>query len=290
MLYLLVSLFACVGAGLLIWNISRNYQQTLELHGRQLDVGAMVAEDYLSQTLEQTRLLLLDRSSQWLQLPPERHGDLSALLQLPVRTADGRTVAIGELVTVTNTLREQPIYHKDLLPMNLVVADMAGKVDSPLYGMFAARSAIATIVAPDGAGLEEYFIRQPSDPYRGYAIKWDGEWKITYETFRDMGLAYSVGLLLIYFLVVAQFRSYVVPLIIMVPIPLTIIGVMPGHALLGVALPAKPGEATLNREGETYLLMEPTGPTQLAMGQLAPTSKTLIDSKQLSVQPVRADK
>ena len=168
-----------------------------------------------------------------LQLPPERHGDLSALLQLPVRTADGRTVAIGELVTVTDTLREQPIYHKDLLPMNLVVADMAGKVDSPLYGMFAARSAIATIVAPDGAGLEEYFIRQPSDPYRGYAIKWDGEWQITYETFRDMGAAYAVGLLLIYLLVVAHFASYLTPLIIMAPIPLTIIGVMPGHAILG---------------------------------------------------------
>ena len=168
-----------------------------------------------------------------LQLPPERHGDLSALLQLPVRTADGRTVAIGELVTVTDTLREQPIYHKDLLPMNLVVADMAGKVDSPLYGMFAARSAIATIVAPDGAGLEEYFIRQPSDPYRGYAIKWDGEWQITSETFRDMGAAYAVGLLLIYLLVVAHFASYLTPLIIMAPIPLTIIGVMPGHAILG---------------------------------------------------------
>ena len=168
-----------------------------------------------------------------LQLPPERHGDLHALLQLPVRTADGRTVAIGELVTVTDTLREQPIYHKDLLPMNLVVADMAGKVDSPLYGMFAARSAIATIVAPDGAGLEEYFIRQPSDPYRGYAIKWDGEWQITYETFRDMGAAYAVGLLLIYLLVVAHFASYLTPLIIMAPIPLTIIGVMPGHAILG---------------------------------------------------------
>ena len=168
-----------------------------------------------------------------LQLPPERHGDLPALLQLPVRTADGRTVAIGELVTVTDTLREQPIYHKDLLPMNLVVADMAGRVDSPLYGMFAARSAIATIVAPDGAGLEEYFIRQPSDPYRGYAIKWDGEWQITYETFRDMGAAYAVGLLLIYLLVVAHFASYLTPLIIMAPIPLTIIGVMPGHAILG---------------------------------------------------------
>ena len=86
---------------------------------------------------------------------------------------------------------------------------------------------------PEGGALGEFFIRQPSDPYRAYAIKWDGEWQITYETFRDMGLAYAVGLLLIYLLVVAQFRSYLTPLVIMAPIPLTIIGVMPGHALLG---------------------------------------------------------
>ncbi len=136
-------------------------------------------------------------------------------------------------MTITDTLREQPIYHKDLLPVNLVVADMAGKVDSPLYGMFDARSAIHQITAPDGGQIEEYFIRQPSDPYRGYSLKWDGEWQITYETFRDMGAAYGVGLILIYLLVVAHFGSYLTPLIIMAPIPLTIIGVMPGHAILG---------------------------------------------------------
>ncbi|MBU1441615.1 MAG: efflux RND transporter permease subunit, partial [Gammaproteobacteria bacterium] len=78
-----------------------------------------------------------------------------------------------------------------------------------------------------------FFIRQPDDAYRDYAIKWDGEWQITYETFRDMGAAYAVGLVLIYLLVVAQFGSYLTPLIIMAPIPLTIVGVMPGHALLG---------------------------------------------------------
>ena len=79
--------------------------------------------------------------------------------------------------------------------------------------------------------LDQFFINQPADPYR-YSVKWDGEWQVTYETFRDMGIAYGVGIILIYLLVVAQFRSYIVPLIIMVPIPLTIIGVMPGHALL----------------------------------------------------------
>jgi hypothetical protein len=156
-----------------------------------------------------------------------------------VRAADGRLVPIRELVTVSDTLREQPVYHKDLLPVNYVVADMAGALDSPLYGMFAMRSEIARGVATPGGGtLREYFIRQPDDPYRGYALKWDGEWQITYETFRDMGAAYAVGLVLIYLLVVAQFGSYLTPLIIMAPIPLTIIGVMPGHALLGAQFTA----------------------------------------------------
>ncbi|MEO8309610.1 MAG: efflux RND transporter permease subunit [Caldimonas sp.] len=168
-----------------------------------------------------------------LQLPAERQGDLDALLQLGVRGAAGQIVPIRELVTVTDTQREQPVHHKDLLPVNYVVGDMAGAVDSPLYGMFAMRSKLAQIATPGGGSLGEYFIRQPEDAYRDYAIKWDGEWQITYETFRDMGAAYAVGLILIYLLVVAQFGSYLTPLIIMAPIPLTIVGVMPGHALLG---------------------------------------------------------
>jgi multidrug efflux pump subunit AcrB len=173
-----------------------------------------------------------------LQLPAHRHGDLDALLQLTVRSASGQGVPISELVTLTDTLREQPIHRKDMLPVHYVVADMAGRVDSPLYGMFSIRPQIAAIEVPGGGTLQEYFIRQPDDPYRGYAVKWDGEWQITYETFRDMGAAYAVGLILIYLLVVAQFGSYLVPLIIMAPIPLTIIGVMPGHALLGAQFTA----------------------------------------------------
>ena len=171
-------------------------------------------------------------ASALLQLPAELHGDLSALLQLSVRGASGKLVPISELVTITDSEREQPIIHKDLLPVNFVVADMAGKLDSPLFGMFQMRSEIQRIVTPNGTPLAEYFISQPSDAWRGYGIKWDGEWQITYETFRDMGAAYAVGLVLIYLLVVAQFGSYLTPLIIMAPIPLTIIGVMPGHALL----------------------------------------------------------
>lgn len=168
-----------------------------------------------------------------LQLPAQSLGNINELLQLSVKTNQGEMVALRELITLTDSLKEQPIYHKDLLPVNYVVADMAGEVDSPLYGLFAVRAEVANITAPNGAKLQEYFINQPEDQYREYAVKWDGEWQITYETFRDMGLAYGVGLIIIYLLVVAQFTSYLLPLIIMMPIPLTIIGVMPGHALLG---------------------------------------------------------
>ncbi|MBU6504339.1 MAG: efflux RND transporter permease subunit [Betaproteobacteria bacterium] len=177
-------------------------------------------------------------ASAWVQLPDNLQGDLNALLQLGVKGAQGQLVPLRELVTLTDTVREQPVYHKDLLPVNYVVGDMAGKVDSPLYGMFEMRKAILQINTPGGGHLTDYFIRQPEDPYRGYSLKWDGEWQVTYETFRDMGAAYAVGLVLIYLLVVAQFGSYLVPLIIMAPIPLTIIGVMPGHALLGAQFTA----------------------------------------------------
>ncbi|MDP3537658.1 MAG: efflux RND transporter permease subunit [Azonexus sp.] len=166
-------------------------------------------------------------------LPAEKQSSLEALLKLRVRSRDGQLVPVSELVEVRDQAREKTIYHKDLLPVVYVVGDMGGKLDSPLYGMFDVRSQINGMELKEGGTLGEWFIRQPPDPYAGYSVKWDGEWKVTYETFRDMGIAYGVGLILIYLLVVAHFGSYLVPLIIMAPIPLTIIGVMPGHALFG---------------------------------------------------------
>jgi len=166
-------------------------------------------------------------------LPAEKQSNLDALLKLRVRSRDGQLVPVSELVEVRDAAREKAIYHKDLLPVVYVVGDMGGQLDSPLYGMFDVRSQINGMALKEGGALGEFFIRQPADPYAGYSVKWDGEWQVTYETFRDMGLAYAVGLILIYLLVVAHFGSYLVPLIIMAPIPLTIIGVMPGHALFG---------------------------------------------------------
>jgi multidrug efflux pump subunit AcrB len=168
-----------------------------------------------------------------LQLPLASQVGLDALLALPMKAANGQLVPLSELVQVDRGVIDKPLFTKDLLPVSYVFGDMAGKLDSPLYGLFAIRPHLKEAALPNTGELGEYWIRQPTDPYRQYAIKWDGEWQITYETFRDMGAAYGVGLILIYLLVVAQFKSYLTPLVIMAPIPLTIIGVMPGHALMG---------------------------------------------------------
>ena len=173
-----------------------------------------------------------------LRLPEGRQGQLDALLALTVRTSTRETVPLSQLVNIVDAEREQVRYHKDLLPVTYVVADVAKRFDSPLYGLFSARAKIADLRDPNGQPIDEYFIAQPDDTNSRYSVKWDGESQVTYETFRDMGAAYAVGLVLIYLLVVAHFGSYVTPLVIMAPIPLTIIGVMPGHALLGAQFTA----------------------------------------------------
>ncbi len=164
-----------------------------------------------------------------LRSPPRPRAQV---LSLRVRAQSGTLVPLSEIVQVVPRVREHSIHHKDLMPVVYVTGDMAGETDSPLYGLFG----ISDQLNGDG-GVEQWFLSQPENPYE-YSLKWDGEWQITYETFRDMGIAYSVGLLMIYLLVVAQFRSYLVPLVIMAPIPLTIIGILPGHALMGAQFTA----------------------------------------------------
>jgi multidrug efflux pump subunit AcrB len=176
-----------------------------------------------------------------LQLPREAQAGLDALLALPLRTAGGALVPLSELVRVERTVIDKPLFTKNQLGVSVVMADVGAggqTPDSPLYGLFGIRSQLDAAALPGTGKLGEYWISTPTNPYQQYAVKWDGEWQITYETFRDMGAAYGVGLVLIYLLVVAQFRSYLAPLVIMAPIPLTLVGVMPGHALLGASFTA----------------------------------------------------
>jgi multidrug efflux pump subunit AcrB len=165
-----------------------------------------------------------------LRLPAGDQARWSELLDLRVRGTGGELVPLSAVASVHAVPWDNAIQHKDLLPVVYVTGDVAGGPDSPLYGMFSLVGAIGG-EALAGQRVTQHFVAQPPDSAT-FAIKWDGEWQITYETFRDMGLAYAVGLVLIYLLVVGQFRSYVVPVIVMAPIPLTVIGVLPGHALM----------------------------------------------------------
>ena len=184
---------------------------------------------------------LVDGSSKYprpirLRLPAADQASLDGLLALRVRGGQGQLVPLSELVQVRDEPWDGAIQHKDLLPVVYVMGDESGTVDSPLYGMFDLVGQVADNTL-GGQAVSQFFVRQPTDTAM-FSIKWDGEWQITYETFRDMGIAYALGMVLIYLLVVAYFRDYLVPLVIMAPIPLTVIGVMPGHALLGAQFTA----------------------------------------------------
>lgn len=167
-----------------------------------------------------------------IQASEEAKVRLEQVLNMKVGSQNGQAFPLSDLVSVNVLPMEAYIVRKNMVPMVMVVADMAGELDSPLYGMFDLVGKL-----DEAMTLEQYYVAQP-DGLNGVSVRWDGEWTITYETFRDMGIAYGVGMILIYLLVVAQFKSYLVPLIIMAPIPLTIIGVMPGHALLGAQFTA----------------------------------------------------
>lgn len=171
-----------------------------------------------------------------LRLGQQSRDQIEQLQVLKVRNQSGAMIALGEVVKLEKESIEQTIYHKNQRPVMFVTADMAGPLDSPLYGLFD----IAGRIQEQHPNWQQKYIAQPSTPgtAQNVEIKWDGEWQITYETFRDMGIAYGIGMILIYLLVVAQFRSYLIPLVVMAPIPLTIVGVMPGHALLGAQFTA----------------------------------------------------
>ena len=141
-----------------------------------------------------------------LRLPAGDQASMQQLLALRVRSQSGALVPLSEVVHVEVSSWENAIYHKDLLPYAYVICDDAGRVDSPLYGLFSLVNKLRHDKVA-GETMGQQFIAQPMDA-SDVAVKWDGEWQIAYETFRDMGLACSVGLMLIHLLVVGRFKSY----------------------------------------------------------------------------------
>ena len=157
--------------------------------------------------------------------------DMERLLALKIGGRNGRQVALGELVRVENAFEDKSIYHKNLMPVTYVTADIAGEIESPVYAVLKLGPQIERIKIPEGYQVEQHMAALPSDSGR-YSMKWDGEWHITYEVFRDLGIAFAAVLILIYGLVVGWFQSFLTPLIIMAAIPFSLVGILPAHGLL----------------------------------------------------------
>ena len=166
-----------------------------------------------------------------LRLPVARRSSLDALSSLYVSGTKGN-VPLSQLVRVTTATEEKTLYRKNLKNVVYVIGDVAGEIEAPVYAILKVQKEIQDLPTPDGTKIEILASRQPwSENHIG--MKWDGEWHITYEVFRDLGIAFGAVMVLIYILVVAWFRDFTTPLVIMVPIPLTLIGILPGHALAG---------------------------------------------------------
>jgi multidrug efflux pump subunit AcrB len=168
----------------------------------------------------------------FLQLPLASRSSIDDLKRIPIATTQGKTIPLGEVTRVDATVSERSIYHKNLMPVVYVTGDVAGEEESPVYAILKLNEAIDRLVLPEGYKLDRYVASQPPTTDR-LAMKWDGEWHISYEVFRDLGLAFATVLILIYILVTGWFQSFTIPLTIMSAIPFSLVGILPGHAAMG---------------------------------------------------------
>ena len=155
------------------------------------------------------------------------------LANLKLPTPAGGQIALQELTDLNQTTIDTSVYRKNLQPVVYVTGDVAGEEESPVYAIGKMSDAIDKIRLPDGYAVKQYKGTTMPDRTDHYSMKWDGEWHITVEVFRDLGLAFAAVLVLIYVLVVGWFKSFKTPLVIMVPIPLTLVGILPAHTLMG---------------------------------------------------------
>ena len=166
------------------------------------------------------------------RMPQSQRADIQALNALSVPTSAGGFVPLSELVKQKQGIEDKTIYHKNLKRVTYVIGDVAQEYESPVYAILDMQKKVEKLNLPEGYKLKQYNIAQPWLENK-YSMKWDGEWHITIEVFRDMGIAFAAVLVLIYVLVVAWFKNFITPLIIMAPIPLTLVGILPGHWIFG---------------------------------------------------------
>ena len=168
----------------------------------------------------------------FLRTPLGERSSVQALQEVSVPDSAGNLVSLADIVKIKEGIEGKTIYHKNLKRVVYVIGDVAGGAESPAYAILAMKDRIKNLKLAEGYTFQQYYAKQPWLENK-YSMKWDGEWHITYEVFRDLGIAFAAVLILIYILVVAWFRNFVTPLIIMAPIPLTLVGILPGHWLFG---------------------------------------------------------
>ena len=168
----------------------------------------------------------------FLRLPRDERSSANDLKRIKVMGQGGNMVPLGELIRVEEEIADKSIYHKNLMPVVYVTGDVAGKEESPIYAIMKMDRVLDRLKLPEGYRLERYVSHQPFAT-QTYSMKWDGEWHISYEVFRDLGLAFAAVLVLIYILVVGWFQSFKTPITIMAAIPFSLVGILPAHALMG---------------------------------------------------------
>ena len=180
---------------------------------------------------------LLEPKFIYLQMPLSLRGQFGRLGQLPIPSASGAMVPLTSLGTFEQFRIDDPVYHKDLRPVEYVTGEVAGRLAAPIYAILEVEDLLDEYTSPDGVRVDTNYVGPPDSSLQS-ALEWTGEWTVTYVTFRDMGIAFAVALVLIYILVVWEFGNFRLPAIIMAPIPLTLIGIVPGHWLFGASFTA----------------------------------------------------
>ena len=167
-----------------------------------------------------------------LQLTDTDKASMEDILDLKIVGIQGNAVPIRDLVTVTKQIKQKSIYRKNQKEVVYVLADMSGDLESPSYAIADISDSLKNITVPKGFSLKEEYTHQP-ELEDNYTLKWDGEWQITFEVFRDLGIAFAVVILLIYILIVGWFQNFTVPLVMLAAIPLSLVGIVLGHWMLG---------------------------------------------------------
>lgn len=167
-----------------------------------------------------------------LALDEKEKSTIGDIAQLKVKSQQGNMVTIGDLVAVQKSTRAKSIYRKNQKRVVYVLADMAGELESPVYAILGMTDKLKELNLPEGYAIDELYIKQP-DFEDDYTVKWDGEWQITLEVFRDLGIAFLGVIVIIYILIVGWFQNFKAPVVMMVAIPLSLVGIVLGHWLLG---------------------------------------------------------